>query len=482
LARSILNGAEENTILNGFLMKTIVFVISDLHLGGDSDFRICGPKGQRLLKGFLGWVAAQADTADVHLVVNGDSVDFLAEREFSAFTATEEEATTKLRNIFRDSIQVWDGFAEVVKAGCQLTFLLGNHDLELSLPGPRRVLLERLGPGRVEFIYDNQALAIGDVLVEHGNQYDRWNKVDSNGLREFRADVSRRLGTTEFKPPPGSQLVHEIMNEFKPDFHFVNLLKPENQAAIPILGILRPGVIGRVRDFAPLLAETWTVDTNQISGCTGELPTQLHPDDEAALKLAEELSSDDDTNQVGGSLLDTLKKKWHQWTTGEKRKRQVQAVGKALRHWMGANLTAFDTGYESPEYKEAAEKSARAGFRVVTYGHTHLAKRIPLIGGTATYLNSGTWTKLMFIPNELLLADEGTPLKDLEMLVDDLVENHLDNWVGCVPTFIRFEMEDGKAQDPDVWWYGGPGRIQRVPDGRLSTFMRNVGMGCEEDS
>ena len=33
--------------------------------------------------------------------------------------------------------------------GGALTLLLGNHDIELSLPGPREFLMEQLGPGRV---------------------------------------------------------------------------------------------------------------------------------------------------------------------------------------------------------------------------------------------------------------------------------------------------------------------------------------------
>ena len=118
-------------------MKTLLFVISDLHLGGDSNYRICGAKGQELLAGFLKWVASQAATDSVHLVVNGDSVDFLAEQEFSAFTIDQAAAAAKLNNIFSENSQVWDAFAAVVKTGARVTFLLGNHDLELSFPEPR---------------------------------------------------------------------------------------------------------------------------------------------------------------------------------------------------------------------------------------------------------------------------------------------------------------------------------------------------------
>jgi len=34
--------------------------------------------------------------------------------------------------------------------------MLGNHDIELALPGTRQLFLDRIGPGRIEFIYDKE--------------------------------------------------------------------------------------------------------------------------------------------------------------------------------------------------------------------------------------------------------------------------------------------------------------------------------------
>ena len=36
------------------------------------------------------------------------------------------------------------------------------------LPKPRRLLRDTLGPGRVDFLFDNEALRVGNVLIEHG--------------------------------------------------------------------------------------------------------------------------------------------------------------------------------------------------------------------------------------------------------------------------------------------------------------------------
>src|SRR4051794_10155852 len=100
-------------------MKRTVYVISDLHLGGaaPSDqgpgFQICSAKGQEYLADFLTWLSGQHSANDpVHLVVNGDSVDFLAEEPFAAFTADQSAAETKLQAIIDRSKPVWEAFRD----------------------------------------------------------------------------------------------------------------------------------------------------------------------------------------------------------------------------------------------------------------------------------------------------------------------------------------------------------------------------------
>src|SRR5262249_45469052 len=147
-------------------------------LGPSPGVPMCSPAAQKRLAEFIRWVSRQqGQDLDVHLVVNGDIIDFLAEEPFEAFTTDEDAASAKFARILGRTEVVWHSLRDLVRNGAALTLLLGNHDLELSLPGPRRVLSEQLGPGRVEFLYDNQALALGPVLIEHGNRYDAWNLI-----------------------------------------------------------------------------------------------------------------------------------------------------------------------------------------------------------------------------------------------------------------------------------------------------------------
>lgn len=142
-------------------MKRKILVVSDLYLGGQPadatgvGFQICPPDGQRRLSEFFDWAAAQAESLEddekLQLVLNGDIVDFLAEADggvFSAFTSDQASACRKLDAIFRSTRGVWDALGRYLATGSSLILLLGNHDVELTLPLVRRKLLDELGGGQ----------------------------------------------------------------------------------------------------------------------------------------------------------------------------------------------------------------------------------------------------------------------------------------------------------------------------------------------
>jgi len=70
-----------------------------------------------LLADFLATVADQARGGqDMHLAVNGDVVDFLAEEPFEVFTADNGAATAKLPSILESSGEVGAQFRLVAPA------------------------------------------------------------------------------------------------------------------------------------------------------------------------------------------------------------------------------------------------------------------------------------------------------------------------------------------------------------------------------
>jgi UDP-2,3-diacylglucosamine pyrophosphatase LpxH len=169
-----------------------VYVISDLHLGGTDRYGIMTRPDA--LAAFISGVGRPVGRRE--LVIAGDFVDFLAE-----YASVQEGETTTAAGWIEDALLaaevlkriaftsryaiVFQALAEFIRRGHYLTLMLGNHDLELSYPAVRSTLSHALGVQHgygYRFIYDGEAYAVGDALIEHGNRYDRWNQVDYDGL------------------------------------------------------------------------------------------------------------------------------------------------------------------------------------------------------------------------------------------------------------------------------------------------------------
>jgi len=442
---------------------------------------MCTDKGRAALAAFVGWAGTQRrDGEDLHLVIAGDIVDFLAEERaggFQPFTVDPKQADEKLRLILEDTKEVWDALATFVAKGGRLTLLLGNHDLELSLPGPRRRLLDRLGSGRVEFLYDNQAFSLGPLLVEHGNRYDDWNAVPHDDLREFRSQISRGEAS-EFDPLPGSRMVAEIVNPTKRDLAFVDLLKPETAALLPFLALLSPNRFKQVSATLKNRVRALRVrygdgrqpkDRNFIANVPDESAVAAfgtgNAADDRLLELAEEAASGGDPNMAADDATSFFDR-WKAKFKNAQREAILDLLLRTLRAFRGSTREAFDLACEKEDYLLGATESAAHGFSVIVYGHTHLAKKVSLAGRTASngrvienalYLNSGTWADLMAIP-ECILADDGGQEKDgeegaldspareqLRTFADDLAANRVEHWRRLLPTFVDVSIDGDRA-------------------------------------
>lgn len=444
-----------------------LFVISDLHLGGDTGFQICTARGRRRLAAFIRSLPSQlAPTQQAHLVLAGDIVDFLAEQPFAAFTADDSLATAKLARIMDhgDTADVWQALREFVSAGHSLTLLLGNHDLELSLPGPRRLLHQRIGHRGVEFLYDNQAFVRGPVLIEHGNRYDDWNVVPHDALRAVRSALTRREAPPPMRTVPGSELVVGVMNGLKRQYAFIDLLKPENEAALPLLAVLDPGAMGKLKQLVRLARlATRTRVPRDDSGAPEErelISAEAERPEAHLLQQAQELLGDSD-EEIGAR--EHLKSWWEVYHAGqaEDRREQLRRLRKALQLYVREQHETFAVVEESPRYLRPAEELAKRGFRVVVFGHTHLAKRVPMLGGEARYLNTGTWAELMRIP-DAVLSDSAGGDTVLAEFVEALKDNQLGPWRTLVPTFARIDLEGDTLLSADVFLFEEDGTVRPV--------------------
>ena len=449
-----------------------VYVISDLHLGGEAEpgkrgFRICTQEAQ--LAKFIASITIDVEGA-VELVVNGDAIDFLAERSPAAphnwkpFHFPEEHAVQLLDRIAARSAGVFESLKVFLRKGHRLVILPGNHDIELNLPKVRSRLRQHVGangPADYEFIPHGEAYRVGDVLIEHGNRIDDMNFVDQNALRTFCGLLSRgdpKEKDFRFDPPAGSKLVAELINDIKKDYSFIDLLKPEKEAAIPIILALEPGRRGDLLRIASALDEGNTRRSQQIN--TYRTNIAAHPS-----ALPKTTHAHSPHNALEESLLRTVKRADFGVHEPADRK-NISAIGKlqsfaallfgnrdkswdqrlmdlldALRAFQSED--AFDWTIETDKiYEKEARRLAYGPIRHVVFGHTHLAKKIDL-GDGRYYFNSGTWADLLPLPSAILdPTREYAPLAELEQLMKNLISQEYGEYAMFHPTYVHFVQDE----------------------------------------
>lgn len=444
-------------------MKHIVHVISDLHLGGmaaygdNPGFQMCRPETHTLLAGFIDGLPGGTSEVRSHLVIAGDIVDFLAESPYQAFTADLPAACKKLQQIFDSTGAVWDALSRfVAKPDTVLTLMLGNHDIELSLPDVRIKLLDRIGKGSVRFIYDNEAFKLGPLLIEHGNRYDEWNAVPHDDLRRVRSQLSRNLPVKpEFPSLPGSQLVIEVINPLKRDFPFIDLLKPETAAALPIAAALGGVGLPQAWRFFRRFRESQALDYDKTlrEPVDSNLIGAADDPDQDLWDAAQDISAGGHGQQIsalgdrlrdlGGAASEALK---------AARIKALFTAFRKLADMRRLHREAFEPGTESEVYLRPAQRAADAGFQVVVYGHTHLPKIISLAppdDRAAVYINTGTWADVMCVPDGIWDADEQAGRELFSAFVSDLNGMSLSRWRRAMPTYARITIDGdqlGKAE------------------------------------
>ncbi len=478
-----------------------LFIISDLHLGGCAD--AAGRPGSRLfsaqaaLADFIDWVCAQGTESEaVELVVNGDIVDFLADDPAEdgrlharIFSGNETEAIATLEAIRHTNAAVFEALARFLAAGHRLTLLLGNHDVELSLPGVRRHLETCLdAQGRdLKFVYDGEAYTVGRVLIEHGNRYDPWNFIDHDALRRERSVRSRGeagLATEQehlrFVPPAGTLLVIHFLNRIKRHYRFVDLLKPEDEAVLPLLMALSEGewwrrlddivtstTVARRRMPWRLQRLVQTAKDRNLAGQTPDVPASL-------ADLAQRLGLDkalfrvsSGRNLAGGGI----------WTPWQAVTNSIQmgalALGFADRNGepfrrlhealIRLNLTddSFRLDQEKEQYLDPArELIDQREFQVVVFGHTHLPKQVPgrLDRGFRTcYINTGTWADVMRLPPAVLERNE-TGQTAVAQFCEALQANDHARYVQRYLAYAEILVRDGVTRQADLRFWCGAGR------------------------
>lgn len=423
-----------------------IYVVSDLHLGGEKPARQIFRQGA-LLADLIDSLAERPAKRSVALVINGDAVDFLAEP--GAKTFDPAGAVDKLEHIFGYSefAPVWRALRDFVsRIRRTLVIVLGNHDLELALPWVRRRLVEEISGGddrrrgRIELAFDGSGFLcqVGQakVLCLHGNEVDDFNLTDYDKLRELGRDGHLGHEVGPWTPNAGTKLVIDVINDVKADFAFVDLLKPEVEAVIPTVLALRPETAeraGAVLEVGARLAWDWVRRQTRFLGDveTRDRETLARQaalrSDQLLAGLAHEAfpaagrrANDEDLERmlrdveerlaVGAEPLDFVAadeaaqqlgwlKAGFDFVRGRETYQVVRETLEKLQRDRSFDVRTVDSPFRR------LDKLVTRDVDFLVTGHTHLERTLRR-GPGSFYFNSGAWVRLIELQPDWLENDE----------------------------------------------------------------------------
>jgi UDP-2,3-diacylglucosamine pyrophosphatase LpxH len=215
-------------------MSLIRVVVSDLHLGTGA------PEGElnafedffhddRFAEMLAHHDALAGAETEVELILNGDIFDLLKVKVDGVWPTeiTSDVAVEKLR-------QCLDGHPRFVlalrtfleKPNRRITYIPGNHDLDMWFPATHDLFRRRVAPGpageRVRFVTQTDTYHLPEgIQIRHGHQLERIHRVDYRRMTRQRRD-----GREVLVLPWGSLWILEVMNPAKEERAFIDRIQP----------------------------------------------------------------------------------------------------------------------------------------------------------------------------------------------------------------------------------------------------------------
>src|SRR5688500_8903203 len=136
-------------------MKLVRVVLSDLHLGSGVRRGQLNPledffQDERFAELIAHYDAEAGEDGEVELILNGDIFDLLKVKVGGVWPTeiTDEIATEKLRQCLEGHPRWVHAVRDFMsKKGRRITFLPGNHDLDMIFEGPQELLRRYVAPG-----------------------------------------------------------------------------------------------------------------------------------------------------------------------------------------------------------------------------------------------------------------------------------------------------------------------------------------------
>ncbi|RAQ95248.1 metallophosphoesterase [Thermogemmatispora tikiterensis] len=399
-------------------MSVTILVVSDLHLAhGQQPFEGFTEQQQRAWEEFLqaaspgGTLVEERADETVELVINGDCFDFLAAAPLRHDrTRTVAQALEKLEQIIAAHGAFFEALAQFLRQPQRrVTFVPGNHDIELLFPAVQQRLRQAVGwpaasEERLRFWPRARYEPLSTIAIEHGNLYDFWNHR-SAGLW---------AASGEPLPPPeeillsaGSWYYQEAGALIHRRFPYFDHLEPS---------LSYPRQMALLSLFAPeLLCEVVTNLVGLMSRPRQPLAGLSRGEEHVALRLFEEAMQDLAAFQRD---MERQKSDW-QPVPGWDEQRATAATLEEYTLLREALAQASEPTATERTLLEAVARifgrpaARRAGptgagmqallqreprLRYALAGHTHSWLVESLAKSRQSYLNTGTWTRRLARP------------------------------------------------------------------------------------
>ncbi len=254
-------------------MNTIKLIVSDLHVAdGDAMLDTFGEQQQAALEGLLSAASKNqgsplGEVDDVELIINGDCFDFQTVKPHDTGGVMDAcLAMEKLGRMIAAHRPFFETLGRFVKQPRRhITFMTGNHDIELCFAEVRAGIVEAMGiqqdVERVYFCPKRSYRPLPDVYIEHGNAYDFWTCDLS-----ITWDTSGHVMTL----PVGTQYVQHAAFPVVERYPYLILFEPP-------LSI--PRHVALCCLLNPAMVEEYIQHVQELSGADTRVPRRrlLHP-------------------------------------------------------------------------------------------------------------------------------------------------------------------------------------------------------------
>jgi UDP-2,3-diacylglucosamine pyrophosphatase LpxH len=399
----------------------IKLIVSDLHIAdGDRALDGFGECQQAALEGLLAATVSNGgsplgEADDIELIINGDCFDFLVVEPYDTGGAMNAGlAVTEMRKV----IAAHGPFFEILRKflsqpGRRITFMTGNHDMELCFEEVRTGIMEAMGVTqshtRVYFCPTRSYRPLPDVYIEHGNAYDFWSR-DMSGFWDIAGHV-RTAHPQVITLPIGSLYMQHVDHPVLARYPYLDRFEPSISITrqVALFCLLNPAVVVELIQHVRELLESG-IQGRPNKGLILAPGEEGHP-----VKLFERAMMD----LLAFQQQSVARSPGWKDPLGEENALQAQAQAMMEVAMMRETLSRVSKDEDVIEaiaeictqVPSEMEDSVTAGMHTVlnsdpslryaVAGHTH-AERIDMIqGGTAdqqVYLNTGSWVSRLALP------------------------------------------------------------------------------------